>query len=232
MFLDNRKRQYMFRKLSSYGDTPVRTVWRDTVCSPNVASALRALCGSPPPRGLSLLVASKRDPWTTTAGSDPCDPGRRQLLCLSNSTNSIYLRMGTIEMPDQDATLHCVATVLSSHLASASSRPPVPLLPCLCPHAGPPSVHKLATFIKRILKLAKTDAECTIMTLVALRGSALSFITALGGKTRLLNRSRSNSFGLPEKRGGSLVLWVLRFSRGGHLELDVKLNGSYTVHRN
>ncbi|KAI9912450.1 hypothetical protein PsorP6_006538 [Peronosclerospora sorghi] len=53
-----------------------------------------------------------------------------------------------------------------------------------------------------------------------------SSITALGGKTLLLTRSRPNRLGLPEKRGGSLVLWVPRASRGGHLELDVNLNGS------
>ncbi|KAI9914752.1 hypothetical protein PsorP6_008059 [Peronosclerospora sorghi] len=190
-FLDNRKRPSMFRTLSSYDDTPVRTVWRDTVCSPNVASALRALCGSPPPRGLSLLVASKRDPWTTTAGSDPCVPGRRQLLRRANSTNSIYLRMGTLEMPDQDATLHCVATVLSSHLAAASSRPPVPLLPCLCPHVRPARRRRppcptrpaceLAAFIKRILKLAKTDAECIIMTLVSVE----RLLTATRGRLEI-----------------------------------------------
>ncbi|KAI9912899.1 hypothetical protein PsorP6_005957 [Peronosclerospora sorghi] len=140
----------MFWTLSSYDDTPVRTVRRDTVNSPS-ASALRASCGGPPPCGLSLLVASKRDPWTTTAGSDPCVP----LLRRANSSNSIYLLMGTPEMPDQDATLHCVATVLSFHLASASSRPPVPPFAVfvsprasssssstLCDQAGPPSVHE------------------------------------------------------------------------------------------
>ncbi|KAI9911270.1 hypothetical protein PsorP6_009440 [Peronosclerospora sorghi] len=79
--------------------------------------------------------------------------------------------MGTLEMPDKDATLHCVATVLISHLTAASSRPPVPLLPCLCPHAGAPSVRELAAFIKRILKLAKRAAECIIMTLVCVERS-------------------------------------------------------------
>ncbi|KAI9912201.1 hypothetical protein PsorP6_008867 [Peronosclerospora sorghi] len=184
----------MFRTLSSYDDTPVRTVLRDTVCSPNVASALRALCGRPPPRGLSLLVAIKRDQWTTTAGSDLCVPGRRQLLLRANSTKSIYLRMGTLEMSDQDATLHCVATVLRSHLAAASYRPPVPLFPCLCTHLRParrrhppcptrPSRPRSASSrpFKRILKLAKTDAEFIIMTLVCIE----RLLTATRGRLEI-----------------------------------------------
>ncbi|KAI9916887.1 hypothetical protein PsorP6_016985 [Peronosclerospora sorghi] len=180
----------MFRTLSSYDDTPGRTVWRDTVCSPNVASALRDLCGSPPPRGLSLLVASKRDPWTTTAGSDPCIPGRRQLIRRANSTCLIYLRMGTLEIPDQDATLHFGATVLSSHLASARLPFAVFVSPrassssassTLSDQAGPPSVRELAAFIKRILKLAKTDAECIIMTLVSVE----RLLTATRGRLEI-----------------------------------------------
>ncbi|KAI9912953.1 hypothetical protein PsorP6_005852 [Peronosclerospora sorghi] len=85
--------------------------------------------------------------------------------------------MGTLEMPDQEATLHCVATVLSSHLIAASSRPHVPLLvsprasntsssSTLSDQAGPPSVRELSAFMKRILTLAQMDAECIIMTLV------------------------------------------------------------------
>ncbi|RLN44629.1 hypothetical protein BBJ29_001171 [Phytophthora kernoviae] len=41
----------------------------------------------------------------------------------SNSTNSIYLRMGTMNAPDQDATIECVATVLRAHMMEALEAP-------------------------------------------------------------------------------------------------------------
>ncbi|KAG6949547.1 hypothetical protein JG688_00014571 [Phytophthora aleatoria] len=50
--------------------------------------------------------------------------------------------------------------------------------------------------------------------------------TALGGKTLYLDRWRSDILGLPGTGGGSLVLWVPNASKGGHLELNVKLNVS------
>uniref|UniRef100_A0AAV1U1R8 WW domain-containing protein n=1 Tax=Peronospora matthiolae TaxID=2874970 RepID=A0AAV1U1R8_9STRA len=48
----------------------------------------------------------------------PCTVRRR-----SNSTNSIYLRMGTMDTPDQDATIQCVATVLRAHMMEALEDP-------------------------------------------------------------------------------------------------------------
>ncbi|ETP33486.1 hypothetical protein F442_17981 [Phytophthora nicotianae P10297] len=53
-----------------------------------------------------------------------------------------------------------------------------------------------------------------------------SNITTLGGKTLYLDRWRSGFLGFPGTGGGSLVLWVPRASRGGHLELNVKINVS------
>ncbi|EEY54800.1 uncharacterized protein PITG_08350 [Phytophthora infestans T30-4] len=53
-----------------------------------------------------------------------------------------------------------------------------------------------------------------------------SNITFLGGKTLYLDRWRPGFLGFPSTGGGSLVLWVPRASRGGHLELEVKLNVS------
>ncbi|CAI5735481.1 unnamed protein product [Hyaloperonospora brassicae] len=53
-----------------------------------------------------------------------------------------------------------------------------------------------------------------------------STVSILGGKTLYLTRRRRGLLGLPRKGGGSLVLWVPRASQGGHLELNVKINGS------
>ncbi|CAH0519222.1 unnamed protein product [Peronospora belbahrii] len=47
----------------------------------------------------------------------------RALRRRSNSTNSIYLRMGTMDVPDQDATVQCVATVLRAHMMEALEDP-------------------------------------------------------------------------------------------------------------
>ncbi|KAK1935135.1 Cyclin-Y-like protein 1 [Phytophthora citrophthora] len=47
----------------------------------------------------------------------------RALRRRSNSTNSIYLRMGTMDAPDQDATIQCVATVLRAHMMEALEDP-------------------------------------------------------------------------------------------------------------
>ncbi|KAE9122174.1 hypothetical protein PF010_g6843 [Phytophthora fragariae] len=63
---------------------------------------------------------------------------------------------------------------------------------------------------------------------VAAGGNATwsSNIAVLGGKTLYLDRWRPGVLGLPGTGGGSLVLWVPRASKGGHLELQVKLNVS------
>ncbi|GMF65856.1 unnamed protein product [Phytophthora lilii] len=47
----------------------------------------------------------------------------RALRRRSNSTNSIYLRMGTMNAPDQDATIQCVATVLRAHMMEVLEDP-------------------------------------------------------------------------------------------------------------
>ncbi|GMF39762.1 unnamed protein product [Phytophthora fragariaefolia] len=55
-------------------------------------------------------------------GVAPADKPRA-LRRRSNSTNSIYLRMGTMNAPDQDATIQCVATVLRAHMMEALEDP-------------------------------------------------------------------------------------------------------------
>ncbi|KAL7679640.1 hypothetical protein Plhal304r1_c076g0163541 [Plasmopara halstedii] len=53
-----------------------------------------------------------------------------------------------------------------------------------------------------------------------------SNVTVLGGKTLYLDRWRPKFLGLPGKRGGSLLLWVPRSTKGGNLQLTVKINVS------
>uniref|UniRef100_H3GEJ7 Uncharacterized protein n=2 Tax=Phytophthora ramorum TaxID=164328 RepID=H3GEJ7_PHYRM len=50
--------------------------------------------------------------------------------------------------------------------------------------------------------------------------------TALGGKTLYLDRWRDDAIGIPGTGGGSLVLWVPKASKGGHLLLNAQLNVS------
>lgn len=54
----------------------------------------------------------------------------------------------------------------------------------------------------------------------------ISNTTALGGKTLYLDRWRSDVIGIPGTGGGSLVLWIPKASKGGHLELNVRINVS------
>ncbi|OWY98426.1 hypothetical protein PHMEG_00030814 [Phytophthora megakarya] len=51
-------------------------------------------------------------------------------------------------------------------------------------------------------------------------------ITDLQDKTLYLDRWRGNFIGLPGTGGGSLLLWVPRASKGGHLALNVRVNPS------
>eukprot|EP00644_Phytophthora_capsici_P010491 jgi/Phyca11/548825/estExt2_Genewise1Plus.C_PHYCAscaffold_300199 len=51
-------------------------------------------------------------------------------------------------------------------------------------------------------------------------------IAELQDKTMYLDRWRPGFMGLPGSGGGSLVLWVPRSSKGGHLALNVRLNAS------
>ncbi|KAE8974786.1 hypothetical protein PR003_g26054 [Phytophthora rubi] len=53
-----------------------------------------------------------------------------------------------------------------------------------------------------------------------------STIEKLGGKTLYLDRWRPGFLGLPGTGGGSLLIWVPKAAKGGHLELEAKLNVS------
>ncbi|GMF43695.1 unnamed protein product [Phytophthora fragariaefolia] len=51
-------------------------------------------------------------------------------------------------------------------------------------------------------------------------------VAELQDKTMYLDRWRPNFIGIPGSGGGSLVLWIPRSSKGGHLTLNVRINAS------
>uniref|UniRef100_A0AAV1V4M5 Jacalin-type lectin domain-containing protein n=1 Tax=Peronospora matthiolae TaxID=2874970 RepID=A0AAV1V4M5_9STRA len=51
-------------------------------------------------------------------------------------------------------------------------------------------------------------------------------IAQLQDKTLYIDRWRNNMVGIPVSSGGSLLLWVPRSSKGGHLELNVHINST------
>ncbi|RLN91617.1 hypothetical protein BBJ28_00010788 [Nothophytophthora sp. Chile5] len=141
------KRPQLFRTLSSY-ETPVMRSSRketgsdDRVPSPiqervrlarasdldaymrQAATAGRASLQVATIMGggsASALLGASAAVTATGAKSDlpVAQPRRRR----ANSTNSIYLRMGTMNAPDQDATIQCVATVLRAHMMEALAAP-------------------------------------------------------------------------------------------------------------
>lgn len=101
----------------------------------------------------------------------------------TNSTGSIFLRMGTMKVPDQNVMIDCVATILRSHLAH-SSRSPIP-------HSAPflvfnrpadlirpksitdskmtdffPTKIEITEFIKHIFMVGQMEVDCIIISLI------------------------------------------------------------------
>ncbi|KAI9905710.1 hypothetical protein PsorP6_014193 [Peronosclerospora sorghi] len=184
-FLDNRKRPSMFRTLSSYDDTPVRMVWRDTGVLAKCCVGFTSLVWRPAsPRS----VAARRE---QTVPVD--DDGGTVPLCPRPSSTSFAHGDARDAGPGRDAPL-CRDSLELPPLRRLvpSDRPPFAVFvsprasssswSCtLSDQAGPPSVRVLAAYIKRILKLAKTDDECIIMTLVCVE----RLLTATRGRLEI-----------------------------------------------
>ncbi|KAF0701214.1 Aste57867_8288 [Aphanomyces stellatus] len=92
----------------------------------------------------------------------------------SNSTNSIFVRMGTMNKPDQTSTFFCVATVLHDHILEAQAHP-MPLdarfqgfqTPSSSAAAlPPPSVDAILQFMTQVYRTAQMESECIIMSLI------------------------------------------------------------------
>lgn len=124
----------LFRTLSSYetpvvmekkadsdatgGSNGVRLV---TIPSP-IQERVRLATGLLLPRASDLesyTQSGSRDLATAPRSIDARQPLRRR----SNSTSTIYVRMGTINAPDQDCMITCVATVLRAHMVEAAAAP-------------------------------------------------------------------------------------------------------------
>ncbi|CEG40284.1 cyclin-y-like protein [Plasmopara halstedii] len=120
---------------------------------------------------------------------------KSRFLRRANSTNSIYLRMGTMNTPDQDATIQCVATVLRAHMMEALDDPmpsnsrfqifvtaqdrqrltsittevdteATTIVDLEDEEVVVPTLVDMTTFIKMVLTRAQMESECIIMSLV------------------------------------------------------------------
>ncbi|RHY11628.1 hypothetical protein DYB36_001800 [Aphanomyces astaci] len=91
----------------------------------------------------------------------------------SNSTNSIFVRMGTMNKPDQTSTFFCVATVLHGHILESTAAP-LPMDPRFLGFQAPsssmsfdvPSVDAIVAFMTQIYRTAQMESECIIMGLI------------------------------------------------------------------
>lgn len=91
-----------------------------TIPSPIQERVRLAATGTMQPR------ASDLESYTQSTGRpDPIASAsvRQPLRRRSNSTSTIYVRMGTMNAPDQDCTIKCVATVLRAHMVEAVAAP-------------------------------------------------------------------------------------------------------------
>ncbi|KAJ0399612.1 hypothetical protein ATCC90586_009035 [Pythium insidiosum] len=91
----------------------------------------------------------------------------------SNSTSTIFVRMGTMNAPDQDTTIQCVATVLRAHLMEAQASP-IEMDARFDRFRNRrderanamPSLKEIGAFIKHVFSRAQMESECIIMSLI------------------------------------------------------------------
>lgn len=134
------KRPTLFRTLSSY-ETPVMTEMKRSEDGARLAVPSpiqeRVRLGKLAPRASDLEsyarssnmdsrrpAAPTGSPQVSPSGSSSSSPTMRaRSRRRSNSTGTIYVRMGTMNAPDQDCTIQCVATVLRAHMMEALDAP-------------------------------------------------------------------------------------------------------------
>ncbi|GLD92662.1 hypothetical protein PINS_up001241 [Pythium insidiosum] len=75
------------------------------------------------PRLSDVGAYARRSEQQLTSSSSTAALRRMPLRRRSNSTSTIFVRMGTMNAPDQDTTIQCVATVLRAHLMEAQASP-------------------------------------------------------------------------------------------------------------
>lgn len=200
------KRPTLFRTLSSYETPVMREVKRSgdgakmTVPSPIQE---RVRLGKLAPRASDLeayarttsIDAHHPSPPAMSPSSSASSPmARARSRRRSNSTGTIYVRMGTMNAPDQDTTIQCVATVLRAHMMEALDSP-ITVDPRFnvfinqrdlrlsaimdddrfddgelrssedCA-ASIPTLAEIAAFIKHVFARAQMESECIIMSLI------------------------------------------------------------------
>lgn len=184
----------LFRTLSSY-ETPVvvekktsGVVGTRLVAIPSPIQERVRLASAMQPR------ASDLESYAQSVGGPADIQGavtRQPLRRRSNSTSTIYVRMGTMNAPDQDCTIKCVATVLRAHMVEAVEAP-IEIdakfdvfvnrrereRRALAASAGGmnnsksnalpsiPSLKEIAAVIKHVFSRAQMESECIIMSLI------------------------------------------------------------------
>ncbi|TMW66166.1 hypothetical protein Poli38472_003931 [Pythium oligandrum] len=119
------------------------------------------------------LVGPTMKTLSTSTASPSGGPMRAPLRRRSNSTSTIFVRMGTMNAPDQDTTIQCVATVLRAHLMEAQAAPivvDVKFARFVNRHDQDanliPSLKEIGLFMKHIFARAQMESECIIMSLI------------------------------------------------------------------
>ncbi|CAK4613065.1 hypothetical protein LEN26_002350 [Aphanomyces euteiches] len=167
----------LFRTLSAKEDmfdaamnsTPRSTTLARTEMPSPIAEDLMSLDSSYyASRQSDLGLPTKAASFQTTSWSMPPQPQRMR----SNSTNSIFVRMGTMNKPDQTSTFFCVATVLHGHIVEAQANP-LPLDQRFAGFQSPqayssvmPTVDGIVQFMTQIYRTAQMESECIIMGLI------------------------------------------------------------------
>lgn len=193
----------LFRTLSSY-ETPV--VMEKKVDSTASGTSTRLVTIPSPiqervrlalqPRASDLESYAQsvgRVAADTAGATTPTSALRQPLRRRSNSTSTIYVRMGTMNAPDQDCMITCVATVLRAHMVEAAAAPiaidakfdvfvsrrdreQLAAELSLDLRRGAqqqpqvvvvvPPLKEIGAFIKHVFSRAQMESECIIMSLV------------------------------------------------------------------
>uniref|UniRef100_K3X1X9 WW domain-containing protein n=1 Tax=Globisporangium ultimum (strain ATCC 200006 / CBS 805.95 / DAOM BR144) TaxID=431595 RepID=K3X1X9_GLOUD len=190
----------LFRTLSSY-ETPVvmekktsGVVGQRLVTIPSPIQERVRLASAMQPRA-SDLESYAQSINRASEAEDGASATRQPLRRRSNSTSTIYVRMGTMNAPDQDCTIKCVATVLRAHMVEAAESPIEidskfdvfisrrererralaaslgvgGMYAVTNTNALPssiPSLKEIAAVIKHVFSRAQMESECIIMSLI------------------------------------------------------------------
>ena len=88
----------------------------------------------------------------------------------SNTTSTIFVRLGTMSAPDEDATILCVCTVIRAHLMEAAGSCAGTKYAVFDSRTDDkirmPSLKEISKFMRQIYGRAKMEAESIIMTLI------------------------------------------------------------------